>query len=100
MVLAADVLHGIANLVHDAQLDVCLWKYALDGIRETSETINASYQDVLHAAVLKVGKNAQPKDCSWRWIRIRDTNLLACLVFASQRMGINKVYIFSCLGNS
>ena len=37
-------------------------------------------------------------DCPWRWIRIRDTNLLACLVFASQRMGINKVYMFSCLG--
>ena len=55
------ICNGIAYLLDNAKLDACFRDYALYGIREAFEVINATDQNILSPSVLEIGQNLQPK---------------------------------------
>lgn len=59
--LAANVLDGIAYLMHYTELYGCFWEYALDCIREAFETVHTAYHDVLNTPVLQICEHLQPE---------------------------------------
>ena len=42
--LTANVFDRVAYLMDNTELDTCIREYALYGIREASQTVNAAYQ--------------------------------------------------------
>ena len=52
--LTANVFDRVAYLMDDTELDTCIGEYALYGIREASQTVNAAYQYILDTSVLKI----------------------------------------------
>ena len=61
LVLARDILERVSNLVHYAQLHVRLWEHGVYRVREAFQAVDARDQYVLDAAVLEVGKHAEPE---------------------------------------
>ena len=59
--LAAHIPHGVAYLVHYAELYGSVGEHAADGIREALEPVDTAYHDVLNATVLQVCKHLQPE---------------------------------------
>ena len=57
--LAANVLDGVAYLINNAELHGRIRKDALYGVWEAFQAVHATYNDVLHTAVLKVRKHLQ-----------------------------------------
>ena len=45
----------------NAELDTCIGEYALYGIREAFQTVNAAYQHIPDTSVLEIAQNLQPE---------------------------------------
>ena len=54
LMLTANVLDRVAYLMDNTELDTCIGEYALYGIREAFQTINAAYQYIPDTSVLKI----------------------------------------------
>ena len=52
--LTANVFDRAAYLMDNTELDTCIGEYALYGIREAFQTINAAYQYSPDTSVLKI----------------------------------------------
>jgi len=60
LVFRSHILHGVADLVDDAVLNLRVGVHAFDGLWEAFEAVNASDQNVLDAAVVQISENAEP----------------------------------------
>ena len=63
--LTANVLDRVAYLMDNTELDTCIGEYALYGIREAFQTINAAYQYIPDTSILKIAQNLQPEVCAF-----------------------------------
>jgi len=57
LTLAPDILHRVAYLMDDAELDGGLGIHTLYCFGEAFQAIDAGYHDILHSAVLEVSKD-------------------------------------------
>ena len=64
LVLVGDILHRIADLMHNALLHVCMGKYRMDGIREASQAVNRGDENILDSAVFDFSEHAEPELCT------------------------------------
>ena len=60
LVFRCHVLHGVADLMDDAVLDLGVGVQAFNGLGETLETIDTGDQDVFDTAVMQVCEHTQP----------------------------------------
>ena len=58
---AANVFEGVAYLMDNAELDTCIGEYALYGVGEAFQAVNAAYQYIPDASVLEIAQNLQPE---------------------------------------
>ena len=63
-ILVRDEFRRIADLVHDATLDLCFWEYCINGISKACEPIYEYDHDIFYAAILDLIQDTQPVLCA------------------------------------
>lgn len=69
LVLARDILERVPDLVYYAQLHIRLREHGVYRVREAFQAVDTCDQYVLDAAVLEVGKHAEPEVSPPRFAR-------------------------------
>ena len=79
LVLVGNILHGIADLMHDALLDIGVREYRMNRIGESRESIHAGNQDISNSPVFDFSEYRQPELRSLCFIDPESQNLTVSL---------------------
>ena len=60
LIFGRNVLHGVADLVDDAVLNLGVGVDGFDGLREAFQAIHAGNQNVFYTPVVQIGQHRQP----------------------------------------
>ena len=100
-----DVLHTVADLMDDAELDVRFREDALDRIREPCKAVNTGDEDVFYATVLKIGQDAEPEVRPFTLGNVHAKEVLVpCLIYGQHVVnrsgfGPSRLFVFGFVVN-